>query len=459
MNLTRREAFSTLGAAGLVLLGGCRTQPRNVKTYPNDLDARLLNRFGFGPTVADLEHVRRIGRDKWVEEQLQAPAHEPWIIEQKFFSLPIVQLSAWELRDWPEDDILRQLQLMAFWRANSSPWQLRERTVHFWFDHFNIFARKGLAAYRKPSDEREVVRSNALGLFPSMLKQSAHSTAMLLFLDQQASNKFQPNENYGRELLELHSLGVNGGYTQKDVMEVARCFTGWTEERGAFAQQGTFKFEPGLHDDGEKTVLGHKIPAGGGILDGEQVIDIVSRHPSTARHISQKLAQVYVGKPSEKLISEMTRTYERTNGNIKDLILDVYRSDEWALPDLIMKRPFDLIVSALRSTGTTTDGDIGIQEALKKMGQPLFQWPMPDGYPTDSQSWSSSVLARWEFAFNFSKGKIKGTQKPSPENLATEQIFLGTANEEAVKRVSRVRNELSDPDEQLALVICSPEFQ
>ena len=450
-----------MAAGGIVALGGCKPEKRALgHIEPGDEDSRLLNRFGFGPTVESLAEVKAKGAKSWFSEQLDAPLDEPPGLALKLMSLPMSNLSAWELRDWPEKDVLRQLQMAAILRAVESPWQLRERMVHFWTDHFNIFGRKGLGAFRKPLDEKQVVRANALSSFPAILKASARSTAMLLYLDQQASNAQHPNENYGRELLELHTLGVNGGYTQDDVMQVARCFTGWTEERGFLKRKGEFKFDASLHDPREKHVLGHKIPAGGGIGDGERVLEIVANHPSTVEHVSHKLCRWFLGDDGTKVEPRVRSAWRSSHGDIKSLLRVIFESGVWSSGAPIVKRPFDYIVSSLRALQARTDADSTLQEHLAAMGQPLYQWPMPDGYPVDTEAWTGSLLARWNFAFALCEGSIKGTAVP--EFLAVEAAyspFLGTVSRDDQNEVLITAAKLENPRHRLAACLCSPHFQ
>ncbi|MCH8978522.1 MAG: DUF1800 family protein, partial [Armatimonadetes bacterium] len=276
MKLTRRQALGLMAGAGVV--GGCSgsgsEKPVRLPTIETDPDARFLSRAGFGPKPGDIEELRSKGREAWLEEQLAPTSKEPMALKLQLSMLAINNFKAFELRDWPKAEIVRQSQQSDVLNAVMSPWQVRERMVDFWTNHFNIYANKSLAAYRIPTDQREVVRKHALGFFPDMLMASAKSTAMLLYLDQQASHYGQPNENYARELLELHTLGVDAGYSQDDVMQVAKCFTGWTEERRFLRKKGSFRFYEELHDDEKKLVLGEVIPAGGGVKDGERVLDI-----------------------------------------------------------------------------------------------------------------------------------------------------------------------------------------
>src|SRR2546422_5567793 len=219
----------------------------------------------------------------------------------------------------------------------------------FWTDHLNINLEKGDCIYLKPSDDRLVIRAHALGNFKELIRASATSPAMLVYLDGKENRKAGPNdvpnENYARELLELHTLGVEGGYTQSDVYEVARCLTGWRLRTGW--RKGTVYFDPSLHDDGEKHVLGQLIPAGGGAADLDRVVEIVCKHPSTARHIATKLVRRFVSEAvPAPLVTRGAAVFTATNGDIKSLLRTILNSDEFkAAQGVKFKRPFQFIVS------------------------------------------------------------------------------------------------------------------
>jgi uncharacterized protein (DUF1800 family) len=405
------------------------------------------------------------GREQWFESQLAVePDQEELDVMLRLRRFEIFHLTAYELRDWPQHEIIEQLQAAAIIRAVDSPWQLRERMVDFWTNHFNIFARKGLAAYRKPQDDRDVIRAHALGSFPEMLMASAKSTAMLLYLDQQASSFVQPNENYAREVLELHSLGVDAGYTQKDVMEAARCFTGWTEEREFLRGRGQFKFREDLHSQGEKIVLGHRIPAGGGVSDGEKVIEIVAHHPATARHIARKLCRFFLGRDDEEAFAPVAQAYTATKGDISAMLRVVFAQSEKGIVAPSVKRPFDFCISALRAVGAETNGLNPIQKHLETMGQPLYQWPMPDGYPVDAIAWTGSLLSRWNFIHDLAEGKIIGTRMSrdrfdgmTPEAIAGSLLGVVEGSETAKRLAARLPK--NDPLRQGGFCLASPEFQ
>ncbi|HEX9919359.1 MAG TPA: DUF1800 domain-containing protein, partial [Pyrinomonadaceae bacterium] len=234
------------------------------------------------------------------------------------------------------------------------------------------------------------------------------------------------NENYARELMELHTLGVDGGYTQKDVQEVARCFTGWTifDPRGAGSaagltnpeRAGTFFFNPRLHDDGEKLVLGHKIPAGGGVNDGLLVLDILSKHPSTAKFIATKLARRFVSdNPSPALVERIASAYTKSDGDIRTTLRAIFASPEFNAPENYrakIKTPFELAISAVRSLGGETTGAPALHQWIARMGEPLYQYQAPTGYPDTAEHWvnTGALLERMNFALALVAGRINGTR-------------------------------------------------
>jgi uncharacterized protein (DUF1800 family) len=337
--------------------------------------------------------------------------------------------------------------------------------VDFWNNHFNIYARKGLASFRKARDDREVIRKHALGSFPEMLRASAHSPAMLAYLDNQFSTKRAPNENYARELMELHTLGVHSGYTQQDVRDVARCFTGWSIERRFLRPKGSFVFNDEDHDKGEKRVLGHRIPAGGGIEDGEMVLDILARDPRTADFVASKLCRSFLGDRESQLKPSLAKTYAQTQGDIGSMLKQLLLSKELLEGPPIAKRPLDFLVSALRAVDAESDCGPDLQRYLSTMGQSLYEWPMPDGYPDGAQPWTGSLLARWNFAFALCEGRIPGTEVQLKDIEARSAASDATRAVEAVvfsrrgddPRISQ--HSRGDVSRAAALLLSSPEFQ
>jgi len=475
VKLTRRELIQA-GAAGAALgAAGCSPGLKKLAFGPEaklapppkfeDADAALLNRIGFGPAPGELERLKELGREAYIDRQLAADQEEPLELKFRLSRLDVLRLTESDLHDLPEERIIQQLQQAAILRAVHSPNQLLERMSDFWTNHFNIYARKGYAAWRKPGDELEVIRKNALGSFPTLLKASAHSPAMLAYLDNQVNVKGVANENYARELMELHSLGVDGGYTQQDVREVARCFTGWTIERRFLRPRGKFRFDPDLHDDGEKTVLGVRIPAGGGVEDGEQVLDILAKHPSTAKFIGEKLARYFFGPNDNDWPEKLAKSYVETGGDLKAMLRPMLLSETMRKPWPIFKRPFDYVVSSVRAFGGSTDGGRAIQSHLEAMGQPLHQWPMPDGYPDRTAAWTGSLLARWNYALALTDGGVDGTsldlsRLPGDGPLAKRQsaarLALAHTGFDAIEEALA---QCENDQEAVALCLASPGFQ
>jgi uncharacterized protein (DUF1800 family) len=276
------------------------------------------------------------------------------------------------------------------------------------------------------------VRRHALGKFPDLLRASAHSPAMLAYLDNQENRRGVPNENYARELMELHTLGVHGGYTQKDVLEVARCFTGWTIENRFLRRRGNFRFDEALHDNGSKKVLGVTIFAGGGQSDATKVLDILATHPATARFIAGKLCRYFLGEENAEWTKKLAAIYNKTGGDIKAMLRPLLLSDTLQEAPPILKRPFDFTVSALRALNADTDGGAPLQEHLTRMGQPLYQWPMPDGYPDRTAAWTGSLLARWNFALSLTGGAIDSTSIDVPTLLQATGISDETKKVDAL---------------------------
>src|SRR3989440_7223047 len=371
----------------------------------------------------------------------------------------------------PAQFLTGELQMSRILRAVYSERQLQEVMVDFWTNHFNVFAGKGADRWLLISYDRDTIRPHTLGKFYDLLLADAQSPAMLFYLDnfQSVSPNAQPpqqrpgargplanlrmsnnpqdqrpqqqqqqrrgiNENYARELMELHTLGVDGGYTQKDVQEVARCFTGWTiiapRGAGAAAQAvmnprmadmirnnpGTFIFRPGVHDNGEKIVLGQKIPAGGGEKDGLMVLDILAHQPATAKFIATKLVRRFVAdEPPPALVDRVAQTFLKTDGDIREMLRAIFYSPEFNSPDAYrakVKRPFELAVSAVRTIGADTNGGPQFHQWIARMGQPLYGFQTPNGYSDVAENWvnTGALLERMNFAVALVSNRIPGTR-------------------------------------------------
>jgi uncharacterized protein (DUF1800 family) len=343
-----------------------------------------------------------------------------------------------EMAAGPQQIVARDLSEGKLLRAVYSDRQLEEVLVDFWFNHFNVYLDKGADRYLVTEYERDAIRPHVLGKFEDLLKATAKSPAMLFYLDNwqsvgpgalQARGKKGArglNENYGRELLELHTLGVDGGYTQADVTEAARCFTGWTilqPQRG-----GEFVFNRRVHDEGEKTFLGAKIPAGGGISDGEKVLDIVAHHPSTARFISKSLAIRFVADdPPASLVDRMAETFRRTDGDLRAVMKTMLESKEFFSQGAYrtkLKSPLEVVASAVRSVNGDVDYAFPLANQIAQLGQPLYRKQEPTGYANSSKEWlnTGGLLARMNFAQQLADNKIPGVKV----GVSGQAIALGS---------------------------------
>ena len=358
--------------------------------------------------------------------------------------------------------VVNDLQRAKLLRAVYSDRQLYELMVDFWENHFSVFANKDDDRYLLTAFDRETIRPFAMGRFRDLLGATAHSPAMLFYLDNWRSSVSRPypakgdkpagvdggfNENYARELMELHTLGVDGGYTQRDVQEVARCFSGWTIQKPN--EQGLFVYRPGFHDDGEKTVLGRKILAGGGYADGERVLDILATHPSTAKFIATKLARRFISDdPPQSVIDRAAAVFLKTDGSIRETLRAIITSPEFFSPSSYrakIRSPFEYVAAAMRATSAETDGDRPTLDFIGRMGQPLFGRITPDGYPDRGDTWLSSgtMVARLNFAAALATNRMRGTTV----NFAKLLAHVDQANKEltAARLISLfLNNEVSD---------------
>lgn len=387
------------------LLAGCPAPPPVAAPMPRLPDnlARLLSRTSFGINAEEAERALDLGYEGYLEFQLDHEAIDDGPTDQalrRFWTLnhsPIQRLRAFERGDFTS---LLEFYSASLLRAARSRRQLFERMVELWSDHFNIFIEAEAQQLLKPVDDREVVRPNALGTFPDLLRASAHSPAMLFYLDNASSYAGAPNQNYARELMELHSLGVDN-FTQEDVLEVARAFTGWSIQYDAARLDfGAFRFYPEVHDTVAKTVFGRRLPAGRGQEDGEEVLNLIALDPvvsqHTARFVARKLARHFWGyEPPEALLEEIAAAYRDTQGDLRAMLRVVLR-ESWLLqapPKL--KRPWHFATSALRARS----GDIRRYEVqaelLRQMEHLPFNWAPPNGYPDSPNYWGNYLMPRW----------------------------------------------------------------
>ena len=534
----------------------------------------VLNRLGFGARPGDVERVKALGLENYINQQLNPEKISDTVAENKIRDLSVLNMTTAELYEKypqpgqllrqlqargmlpadlaearemradapknnqqnnqpqpppagnPADDpkyrqviekyyrenglqrpqrIVAELQASRILRAVYSERQLQEVMVDFWTNHFNVFAGKGADRWLLPTYDRDTIRPFAMSKFSTLLEATAKSPAMLFYLDNFQSvspnsgraNPLRPqqqrrgiNENYARELMELHTLGVDGGYTQKDVQEVARCFTGWTifQPRGGAAaanammgregngrrDPGTFFFNARVHDDGEKIVLGHKIPAGGGMKDGQMVLDILAHHPSTAKFIATKLVRHFVAdNPPPALVDRVAATFTKTDGDIRETLKTIFFSNEFNSTEAYrvkIKRPFELVISAIRTLGADTNGGPGTHQWIARMGEPLYGFQTPNGYSDTAESWvnTGGLLERMNFGLALASNRIPGTNV-NLSKLSGEQskvmdeylkVLLAGDISPATREAMLKQLDKSDPvTKVVGLILGTPEFQ
>ena len=544
---TALAAIFTILAPALVL----RADPVAKKPLTEQQKiSHVLNRLGFGARPGDVEKVKAIGIQKYIDQQLDPASIPDAALEAKVKNLEIFNLSTAELfakypnpgallqaidrergqpqaaqngEDMTEKDrqqrqaklrelyakydlkpaqqLLPQITTNRVLRAVYSEKQLQEVMVDFWQNHFNVFSGKAAVRWYIPSYERDVLRKNALGNFKDLVVGTAQHPAMLFYLDNFESRTAVPagnnqaqrlrqalnargelrpqarerlreqlkltdaeldqrvkalkdappaqqrngiNENYARELIELHTLGVDGGYAQKDIVEVAKAFTGWTivdprgyrrsaasmingteEQRLARIQRqagvpddvesGSFYFNDRWHESGAKTVLGQKVDAGG-VKDGLKVIDILAGHPSTAKHIAKKLAVKFVSDtPSEGLVNRVAETFSKSKGDIRLTLRTLFSDKEFFAPETYrakIKSPFELAVSSIRALGADTNGGPQMLAMLNKLGEVPYGYQAPTGYPDTAEDWvnTGALLERLNYSIALSSNQIAGTR-------------------------------------------------
>jgi uncharacterized protein (DUF1800 family) len=422
--------------------------------------------------------------------------------------------------------VVAELSMAKVTRAIYSERQLQQVMDDFWFNHFNVFAGKGDDKWLLTVYERDVIQPHSFGKFKDLLTATSKSPAMLFYLDnylsadpraaqraaaeramrqqmrrggfggpplnpQQAAKKNERglNENYGRELMELHTLGVDGGYTQKDVTEVARCFTGWTIDKPR--QSATFKFDQRLHDPDPKLVMGKKIHAGG-MKDGEQVIDLLAHHPNTAKFISTKLARRFVSdNPPPALVARMAQSFQSSDGDIRVVMKTMIWSPEFWSRETYrakIKTPYELVVSAARAMGTDVDTPMPLVQWIGRIGEPLYQCQPPTGYADKAEAWvnTGALLNRLNYSLALAGNKMRGARTDVASLMGLDastdpkaaldravQVFLGgqvgpTTVETLEKQLENpqvVQAKLDDPRKQVdlgvvaGLVLGAPEFQ
>ena len=499
--------------------------PKNAWTPPQRA-VHLLNRAAFGPSPADLAEIARVGEAAWLADQLE-PGRDARV-EQRLASLKTLQLSvAQAFEQYPpiqqklkelgvtkedlqedpslkkkimkenEDELPRQLLLEAqqakLIRTITSKRQLEEVLVDFWFNHFNVSAEKNRTRWMISAYERDAIRPFVFGKFRELLGATAHHPAMLWYLDNWMSvrdgfemprrRKKPPknmptglNENYARELLELHTVGVNAGYTQDDVREAARALSGWSlnvkPKQGEF---GTFAFHPEAHDSGPKEVFGLNLSAGGGMDDGERLLDFLAWHPATAQHLARKLCIRFVSDdPPQQLVDDVAAVFTRTDGDLRETVKAIFTSKYFWSDEALAaktKTPLEFVASSVRAIGTLDEVQPPLTKALEQLGEPLYRCNPPTGFAEHAAPWVSAgaLVNRINFGLALSSNRIRGVTVSLPITL--EEIglqVLGQPLSEPTRAVvmhalstEEVYGELRpiQPSKAAGLLLGSPEFQ
>ena len=546
--LTRRSAL----AAALAAVAWRPALAAEDADAANADALHVLNRLAFGPAPGDLDRVTRMGTRAWIAEQLHPERLAlPSFLADQLGTLNTPNETQRELVDSyremqkeakqarqaetappdgakpaTEEGGERRKKIATIYleagesrllRALNSPRQLEEVLVDFWFNHFNVYEGKGLVRVLTESYEREAIRPHVLGRFRAMLGATAKHPAMLFYLDNWLSVApgYQPrrggagkqasglNENYAREVMELHTLGVDGGYTQQDVTELARILTGWTlvpqQPRRRFVDaqavvasghgDSIFGFDPARHDNGTKTWLGHGV-APGGQMEGEFALDVLAHHPATAKHVATKLARRFVADdPSPALVSRLAQRFLDTDGDLRAVMQSLVDSPEFRGPRPVkFKTPYQYVLSSVRATGITTTNVRPLMATLTQLGQPLYGCQTPDGWHDTEADWlnPNAITQRVNFATALASGRLPLQRADDPNvpmvqngmKAMERQADRATVRDEAVEGATppvdvvallatlgpaisdrtRIAVAGSPPALRAALVLGSPDF-
>jgi uncharacterized protein (DUF1800 family) len=432
---TRRAFFGALSgiatsAAGAATAGAQEraSLPITPMTLPA-AELKLLRRITNGPTLEDIAAINSYGYNGYIDMQLNPAAIDDSACDTRLAPYTTLANPTPYLYTLDSNTVQTQLIESTILRAVYSKRQLFERMVEFWTDHFNTdITTVGIL---KTQDVRDVIRHNTLGSFLGMLNAQATSPAMINRLNNQQNSRTSPNQNYAREVMELHTLGVTGGYTQQDIVEVARCFTGWRYiTTTGSPSRGLFQFNQNVHDTGTKTVLGHTITSAG-VDEGLLVLRILADQPATHRFLAKKLLRWFIDyEPSEALIADVAEVFRQSQGDIKTVVRRVLDAENirWAPP--LFKRPFHYIASGLRAMNANMTRYDSLRFTwLSGMGQIPFQWNPPNGYPHSFEYWGTLVLPRWNFAFSLPiSGNVGGATVDLTALLAGANTAQSIAN-------------------------------
>ena len=422
----RRLARRSLLTGGLAAAWSGLTASRANASPAHDPLLALVHRVTQGFTLDEWELAQQLGYEGYLEHHLAPEGIDVEALETSIADeFPVLSMTPKECYDtygplapgYMQGIPILSLQGATLLRSTFSGRQLFERMVEFWSDHFNVDINFGLGRQLKILEDREVIRPHALGSFNTLLLTDAKGAAMSYFLDNYANFASGPNENYAREVMELHTLGVDGPYHEQDVAELARAFTGWAFYPPQRPEYGDFLFRPQVHDFGAKSVIDLDIPAGGGVEDGELALSYLASHDSTAHFVGRKLAAwLLVYEPSDALVHRVAQAFHAGGDNIKSMVRVILDRDNliaeepWANPKL--KRPYHFVVSLLRAVGAEVTATRTLIKHLADMRCEPFAWVTPDGYPDTIDDWGGTILPRWTFASELLAGQVGGVSVP-----------------------------------------------
>ncbi|MCC3582737.1 DUF1800 domain-containing protein [Microcoleus sp. PH2017_30_WIL_O_A] len=452
----------------------------------------LLNRISFGPRLGDIEKVRSHGTENYIQQQLSPETiPEPQNLTSRINRLETLQKTPAELfveygvrrsqnGQKPTPEAIRAASIKAriilqeavkarLLRSAESPRQLQEVMVDFWYNHFNVYSDKGLNKLWVGAYEQEAIRPYALGKFRDLLGATSRHPAMLYYLDNWqntdpksigAKGGFRGlNENYARELMELHTLGVNGGYRQQDVIALARIFTGWGFGLRPSQKDGySFYFDAKRHDFSDKVFLGKTIK-GSGETEGKQALTILAKSPATAKHVSYKLAQYFVAdSPPNALVDRLSQRFLETDGDIREVLNTLFRSREfWDKKNYSakFKTPYQYVISAVRSTNKTVENFQPLYTTLLQLGMAPYGCPTPDGYKNTQDAWLNpdAIARRLSFVTALATNPLYLNSPPADNNQSGWMLpAIATPSNSSLPMGPRNSNQLIDPS-QLANIL------
>jgi Protein of unknown function (DUF1800) len=493
-----RRAFLVGGAAAAAAAGWATRHAAqavsagatSVPVEPRaDLLLALVHRITQGFDVHVWAEAQQLGYDAFLDQQLAWEALDDSELEQKLSGFQSLAMSGPQLlAAYPQPTLSKlpplELKQAMLLRSVYSRRQLRERSVEFWTDHFSIDHFDGIERFLKTLDDRDVIRQHAFGTFGALLRASAHSAAMLNYLDNHTNVQGKPQENYARELLELHTLGVSGGYTETDVKELARCLTGWSFWSFTTpALFGEFRYVAADHDQGSKQVLGLGLPAGGGQSDADAVLTLLENHAATREHVCRKLCRWFLAyEPPAQVVAAAQATWSSSGGDLRAVLRTILSRESLASAEIWkqgkLKRPFHFATSLLRAVRAQVQDATGVLDELTGMGQLPYDWPAPNGYPDTLGAWSGGLHARWRFASRLLDGALPGVSlnptlivallghpAPGEAGAAINRLLMGgsmrAADEAAVQAFvdSFPSYDWTVLREAIALAASSPSYQ